>query len=272
VLDEWRFPNRATPLGSSAYYSLRFAPKELRDDLAALLAWRHEVQAILEDVSDPGVARLKLQWWSDELERAFAGEPRHPLSKALRPVFERNELPQALFRGIADRVESEILRRRPTDDADLDAACEGDLGALFDLIARCHGLSGDGVLRAARRLGVFCARVYLIRDSGALARRGRSVLPVDRLAAHGLSAEALTRREHRFRLPDLLAPEAARARGILAESDWRSRMPACLRVRTAIMESLLDELEGDGFDVADQRVGLTPLHKLRLAWRESRRK
>ena len=84
MLDEWRFPNRATPLGSSAYYSLRFAPKELRDDLAALLAWRHEVTAILEVVSDPGVARLKLQWWRDELERTFAGEARHPLTSSGR--------------------------------------------------------------------------------------------------------------------------------------------------------------------------------------------
>ena len=48
-------------------------------------------------------------------------------------------------------------------------------------------------------------------------------------------------------------------------------MPACIRARTLILESLLRELETDGFDVADQRIGLTPLRKLWLAWRESRR-
>ena len=67
--NEWLFPNRATPPGSSAYYSVRFAPLRLRHDLAAVLAWRHEVRAILEEVSDPGVARLKLNWWIEEMER-----------------------------------------------------------------------------------------------------------------------------------------------------------------------------------------------------------
>ena len=48
-------------------------------------------------------------------------------------------------------------------------------------------------------------------------------------------------------------------------------MPTCIRARTAILESLLNEIEGTGFDVADQRIGLTPLRKLWIAWRESRR-
>ena len=64
----WHFPNPATPLGSSTYYSLRFSPPGLRDDLAILAAWRHQVRIILVEVSDPGVARLKLQWWREELD------------------------------------------------------------------------------------------------------------------------------------------------------------------------------------------------------------
>jgi phytoene synthase len=43
-------------------------------------------------------------------------------------------------------------------------------------------------------------------------------------------------------------------------------------VRASILSVLLEELERSGFDLADQRVGLTPLRKLWIAWRESRRK
>ena len=270
-MDEWGFPNRATPLGSSAYYSVRFAPQELRNDLAALLAWRHQVRAVLDEVSDPGVARLKLQWWRDELARTFAGEPRHPLSKALRPVLERHGLPQAAFLGIADRAESEVMRARPADEAGLDAACDRDLGALFELIARCHGLNDEDLVATARDLGCICARIYLIRDSGALARRGRAFLPAETLRAHGLSTEALATREHRNRLPELLEPAATRARAKLAASTGTRQLPACIRTRAAILASLLDEIQATGFEVADQRIGLTPLRKLWIAWRESRR-
>jgi len=269
--DEWRFPNQATPLGSSAYYSLRFAPRELRDDLAVLSAWRYQVRAVPDRVSDPGLARIKLQWWREELERTFAGTLHHPLSRALGPVLEWHGLPQTPFTDITDQVEAEILRRQPATEADLDAACERDLGALFELIARCHGLSNADVLRVARRLGGGCARVYLIRDSGVLARRGRALFPSQQLRGLGLSNAALGRREHRDRLPELLVPAADRARAKLAVSDLNRGLPVCIRGRVRILASLLDELEGVGFAVADRRIGLTPLRKLWLAWRENRR-
>lgn len=272
MLQEWRFPNRATPEGSSAYYSVRFASSAVRDDLAVLHGWRHQVRAILDEVSDPGIARLKLQWWREELGRTFAGEPRHPLCQALQPAVERHRLPQDSFLDMAARVESEILHRHPADEAALDAACQQDLGALFELVGRCHALNDGAQLRTARELGGFCARVYLIRDSGALARQGRDVLPLELLHAHGLSTEALAQREHRHRLPELLAPAATRARSTLPASAAKHGMPGCIRARTAILESLLQELERNGFDVADQRIGLTPLRKLWLAWKESRRR
>jgi len=269
--NEWRFPNRATPVGSSAYYSLRFAPRNLRDDLAMLLAWWYQVHEIPDRVADLGLARIKLQWWREELERTFTDTPHHPLSRALRPVLERHGLPQAPFMDMADQVETEILRRRPVTEADLDAACERDLGALFELIARCHGLTDADVLQGARRIGGFCAQVYLIRDSGALLGRGRALFPGEQLDALGLSNEALVRREHHDRLPELLAPAADRARARLAGSDLSQDLPLCIRVRVRILASLLEELADAGFKVADRRISLTPLRKLWLAWRESRR-
>jgi len=268
--DEWCFPNRATPVGSSAYYSLRFAPRELRDELATLSAWRHQLRTLPDRVTDPGVARIKLQWWREELERIFADVPHHPLSRALQPILERHQLPQAWFTDIADCVEAEILGHRPATEADLDAACERDLGSLFELITRCHGLRDADVLKTARRLGGFCARVYLIRDSGFLTRRGRAVCPSEQLSTLGLSHETLVQPEYRDRLPELLASAADRARTMLAVADLGQNLPICIRVRARILASLLDELAGAGFVVADLRLGLTPLRKLWLAWRESR--
>jgi len=268
--DAWRFPNQATPVGSSAYYSLRFAPRDLRDDLAALMAWRYQVHEIPDRVSDPGVARIKLQWWREELECTFAGTPHHPLSRTLRPVIERHGLPRAPFTDIADQVVAEIRGRQPATEADLDAACERDLGTLFELTARCHGLTDADVPKTARRLGGFCAQVYLIRDSGALLRRGRVPFPSERLSALGLSHATLGHREYHDRLPALLTPAADRARAGLATADLHRDLPVCIRIRVRILASLLEELVDMGFTVVVRRIGLTPLRKLWLAWRESR--
>ncbi len=270
--NEWLFPNRATPPGSSAYYSVRFAPLRLRHDLAAVLAWRHEVRAILEEVSDPGVARLKLNWWIEEMERTRANEPRHPLSQALQPVIERHRIPAAPFRQMAAAVEDEILRHQAGDASAFDAACERDQGALCELVARCHGVDETATLAIARRLGAFCTRVYLIRDSGALVRKNRGVFSQAMLQEHGLSAAALADRDHRERFSGLLAAAAQEARAALPPSDGIERLPTSLRVRGVILRALLEELEQSRFDLADQYIGLTPLRKLWLAWWESRRK
>jgi phytoene synthase len=267
--DEWRFPNRATPLGSSSYYSIRFSPPELRQDLAVLHAWRHQLRAILDDVSDPGVARLKLQWWREELQHTCEGEPRHPLSFALHPVLARHGLPAGPFLQMADRVDDEILRRHPRDEAQLAGTCERDLGALFDLASRCHGIDDPDQIRAARNLGAFCGLVYLIRDSGALARQGRTLLPTDSLSSLGLSPERLRERDHRARLPELLPDTARQARELLEASGDYGRLPPFARIRCALLATLLRELEDSEFDVAEQRIGITALRKLWLAWRES---
>ena len=79
----WRFPNSATPEGSDTYYAARFAPKAKRDRLALAFAWTQELAQIRARASDPGVARLKLDWWREELVRAQAGRPRHPLTRHL---------------------------------------------------------------------------------------------------------------------------------------------------------------------------------------------
>jgi len=271
---EWRFPNRATPPGSSAYYSVRLAPAGLRDDLAAVLAWRDRVRAVLNEVSDAGVALTKLQWWREELERTYAGEARHPLSRALAQALARHSLPSEGFLRMAAQVQTELTGQQPADRAGLEGACEADLGALFELVTRCHGGSEPGPLATARALGAFCAQVYLIRDSGLHLRRGRGFLPADRLAQLGLTHLAL--RDQRERLAALLAEAAGaalayrKANGI--GPDLSLDLPVSLRVRARILAALLAELEAEGFDLAERRVGLTPVRKLWLAWREARRR
>ncbi len=276
VAAAWRFPNRATPPGSSAYYSVRLAPSGLRDDLAAVLAWHHEVRAVLYSVSDPGVAAAKLQWWAEELGRTSTGEARHPLSLALALVMTRHQLPPPAFLRLTEQTQSDLAGQAPTDQSALEAGCEADLGTLFELLARCHGITDAEPLTAARRLGGFCAQVYLIRDSGMHLRRGRPFLPADRLAEQGLSHQALAGPEHSGQLPGLLAESAAAAltyrnQGAASPAGLPSSLPSSLRVRGRILAALLAELKAEGFDVARRRVGLTPLRKLWLGWREARR-
>jgi phytoene synthase len=271
---EWAFPNPATPPGSSAYYSVRFAPLALRDDLAALLGWRHLVRSVVDGVSDRGVAARKLEWWNDELERIFAGTGRHPLGVALDRLIARAELPRQPFADIVLGTEAILVDRRARDFAALAALGDLDLGALFELIARVHGETTPASLAATRCAGSYCGLVELVRDSGRLLRQGRrGFLPADRLSRHGLDHAdhgSTEIRKHLAALLDDLSEDLNRHRAGMSHD--LPRLPAMLRIRVRLADRLLAEIADSGFQVADQRIALTPIRKLWNAWRESRRR
>ena len=71
---------KAAQSGSSFYYSFRFLPPKRRRAITALYAFCREVDDVVDEVADPGVARLKLAWWRNEIAAVFGGQPQHPVA------------------------------------------------------------------------------------------------------------------------------------------------------------------------------------------------
>jgi phytoene synthase len=57
-----------------------FAAPQVRAPLLGIFALSAEWQALLDPATEPGVARLKLAWWHDEMLRLCEGAPVHPIS------------------------------------------------------------------------------------------------------------------------------------------------------------------------------------------------
>lgn len=274
-VEDWGFPSPATPPGSSSYYSIRLASIHRRDDLAVLHGWRHQVRAILDQVSDPRVATAKLGWWCEELQRIYAGTPTHPLGKRLAPLVRRLDLGPKAFLDLAWATESVLTRRCPKDFAELRAWAAKDLGALFELVLRLEspGASDPRQIARVRGLGAYGTLVYQIRDSGWLLRRGRlGFIPMDRLHPLGLRPEDLIGPRGWHLASPLLAGLAQEAEALRGEGGDLGGLPVTLRIQVRILDCLLAELQSTGFALLDQRVGLTPMRKLWHAWREARRR
>lgn len=77
---------KAAASGSSFYYAFLFLPKERRAAITAFYAFCREIDDVVDEVVDPGVARTKLAWWQAEVSKSFAGQPTHPVMKALMPL------------------------------------------------------------------------------------------------------------------------------------------------------------------------------------------
>lgn len=76
--------------GSSLYYSLLWVAPEARERFISRLSLIDALATTLEDVQEPTVAQQKIHWWHEELDRAIAGNARHPIVQACQTSFIGN--------------------------------------------------------------------------------------------------------------------------------------------------------------------------------------
>ena len=267
---------KAAASGSSFYYSFLFLPDEQRRAILALYAFCREVDDLVDDCQDPGVARLKLQWWREEIGRAFQGEPQHPVTRALQPQLERYNLPEEYFREIIDGMEMDLDQLRYPDFSALALYCYRAAGVVGLLAAEIFGYRERATLNYATQLGTALQLTNILRDVHEDARRGRIYLPQDELHAAGVREEDILQGVSTPQLQQLFAQQAARARDYYRRAE--ESLPEVDRpaqrsglVMANIYRTLLDEIEADGFRVLERRVALTPLRKLWIAWTTMRR-
>ena len=112
----------------------------------------------------------------------------------------------------------------------------------------------------------------IIRDVGEDALRGRIYLPVSELQQFDVKAHEVLKRQYSDRFTALMQFQSLRAHALydqalqlLPDQDRRSQKPGLMMA--SIYRTLLREIEAANFQVLHQRVRLTPLRKLWLAWR-----
>jgi phytoene synthase len=67
---------KAAASGSSFYYAFLFLPPPRRAAITAFYAFCREVDDVVDEVSDPGVAATKLAWWRTEVASPSPASPR----------------------------------------------------------------------------------------------------------------------------------------------------------------------------------------------------
>ncbi|KQY08533.1 squalene synthase HpnD [Massilia sp. Root133] len=258
--------------GSSFYYSFLFLPPERRRAITALYAFCREVDDTVDDATDQSVARIKLAWWRNEVTQMYSGTPTHPVILALKPHIQPYDLKQEHLQAIIDGMEMDLDQSRYLDYPNLKKYCWHVAGVVGILSASIFGVTNPQTLKYAETLGLAFQLTNIIRDVGEDARKGRIYLPVNELQQFGVTAADLLNARHSEKFEALMTFQAARAQqlyddafALLPQEDRRAQRPGLMMA--AIYRTLLDEIERDGFHVLTQKISLTPLRKLWLAWK-----
>ncbi len=263
---------KAAASGSSFYYSFRFLPPDRRRAITALYAFCREVDDIADEVSDANVARAKLGWWRSEIANLFAGHPTHPVSKALAPATVHFKVDAARLNEIIDGMEMDLTKKRYRDWDELHQYCHRVAGVVGQLSASIFGYTNTKTLEYAENLGLAFQMTNIIRDVGEDARRDRVYLPQQELDQFGVPLSDVLSAIHTPQFVALMTFQTERAKSLynkaieaLSAEDRRPQRPGL--IMSAIYRTLLDEIARDGFKVLHQRISLTPIRKLWLAWK-----
>jgi phytoene synthase len=263
---------KASASGSSFYYAFLFLPPHRRAAITAFYAFCREVDDVVDEVSDPSVAAAKLNWWRQEVRQAFAGQASHPVMQAWVPCAREFGVEEKLLHDIIDGCEMDLSQTRYLDYPGLTRYCHLVAGIVGEVSARIFGQTEDATTAYAHKLGLAFQLTNIIRDVGEDALRGRVYLPINELQQFDVKAHEILNRFDSDRFQTLMQFQAQRAHALYDEalsllpaSDWRTQKPGLMMA--SIYRTLLREIEAQGFPVLKQRVALTPLRKLWLAWK-----
>lgn len=264
--------NKAASSGSSFYYAFLFLPKPRRAAITAFYAFCREVDDVVDETHDAGVARTKLAWWQSEVANAFAGNPTHPVMKALMPLAADYHITQQHLQSIIDGCHMDLEQTRYLDFPGLQRYCHLVAGVVGEVSAQIFGQTDPATTAYAHKLGLAFQLTNIIRDVGEDALLGRIYLPVNELQQFDVKAHEVLKRTYSDRFTALMRFQAQRAHSLYEEAfallppaDRRAQKPGLMMA--SIYRTLLREIEADNFQVLHQRNSLTPLRKLWLAWR-----
>ncbi|RYY92163.1 MAG: squalene synthase HpnD [Comamonadaceae bacterium] len=263
---------KAAASGSSFYYAFLFLPAPRRAAITAFYAFCREIDDVVDEISDPSVARIKLAWWRAEVSQAFGGRPTHPVLQALMPHVPVYGLEEAQLQSVIRGCEMDLEQSRYLDYPNLRRYCHLVAGVVGEVSARIFGQTQPGTTEYAHKLGLAFQLTNIIRDVGEDAMRGRIYLPVTELQEFDVKANELLQRRHSDRFVALMRFQAQRAHAMYDEAlralppqDRRAQKPGLMMA--SIYRTLLREIEAEDFKVLNQRISLTPVRKLWLAWK-----
>ncbi len=207
-----------------------FAPAERRDTLLLLYAFNHELARAREMVREPMMAMIRLQWWREVVEGA---ERRHEVAGPLGAALAAGRLSRDDLAAMIDAREAEAAPAIATF-AEWQAHVRGTAGALARAAGRALGAEG-ALLERIATLGTVYGAAGQVRNVRTLARQGRCLLPLDLLAAQGLTAEAVAARPDDARLAPVLAELSDWGRGLLAAAGGRLPRPVIAAALPAVL-------------------------------------
>ena len=212
-----------------------------------------------------------MQWWSEEIERLFQGQARHPVTIQLRPFLKEildNASPFLIYMTTLESIVSTPVI--VTLDDWLNQFSQG-LGQIWNCASRLSSPIKDTTLSLTTRNGGIIFTLDLLQNLKILTSKGYNFLPGELLEKHQLPRDNLSVLAEKD-LSTLLFKDLLKRIEDELDSSYsklksgKNTIPTYHLIMNRIARSTCIEIQKDGCQLLKHKIALTPIRKFLIAW------
>lgn len=262
--------------GRTYYLSTLLLPAGKRPYVHALYGFARYTDDLVDDLGStlPAADRAaRLERWAERFRADVrAGHSCDPVVAALLDTLRRWDIPASHVDAFLSSMRMDLTVSRYRTFGDLLAYMHGSAAVIgLQVLPVLEPVVPREIAEPyAADLGIAFQLTNFIRDVGEDLRRGRVYLPLEDLAAFGVSPDRLAAGVVDGPVRRLLAFEVARARELYRSAGHGIRLldPSsrpCIQTALALYGAILDEVEKADYAVLDRRVRVGGARRLAVA-------
>jgi phytoene synthase len=260
--------------GKTYYLATLLLPPAKRPFVHALYGFARYADEIVDDLastlSPQEKADVLRTWSSGVLSDLSAGKSNDAVGAALVDTVTRFNIPHQHFVDFLHSMEMDLTVSTYANYEALSEYVYGSAAVIGLEMVPILGALSDDAYESAKKLGIAFQLANFIRDVGEDLDRGRIYLPLDELAAHGVTEEMLYQR---VLTPEIIAAlkfQIARVRRLQTEAApgidlLHATSRPCIRAASELYCGIVDEVEAIGYDIFNKRAKTSTARRIRVA-------
>lgn len=260
--------------GKTYYLATLLLPPAKRPFVHALYGFARYADEIVDDLastlSPQEKADVLRTWSSGVLSDLSAGQSNDAVGAALVDTVTRFKIPHQHFVDFLRSMEMDLTVSTYANYEALSEYVYGSAAVIGLEMVPILGALSDDAYESAKKLGIAFQLANFIRDVGEDLDRGRIYLPLDELAAHGVTEEMLYKRILTPEIIQALKFQIARVRQLQAEAApgidlLHATSRPCIRAASELYCGIVDEVEAIGYDIFNRRAKTSTARRIRVA-------
>ena len=260
--------------GKTYYLATLLLPTAKRPFVHALYGFARYADEIVDDLastlSPQEKADVLRTWSSGVLSDLSAGKSNDAVGAALVDTVTRFKIPHQHFVDFLRSMEMDLTVSTYANYEALSEYVYGSAAVIGLEMVPILGALSDDAYESAKKLGIAFQLANFIRDVGEDLDRGRIYLPLDELAAHGVTEEMLYKRVLTPEIIEALKFQIARVRQLQIEAApgidlLHATSRPCIRAASELYCGIVDEVEAIGYDIFNKRAKTSTARRIRVA-------